>query len=410
MSLFESNQEWISGNLKKITFPSDQVENSEFINSKFADKVFLGAGELQSENNQTLKFEAVKRAEEKIACQKWNEDYLLPQGDKEFLTLARSFLFGVNTFQGELSKNLVSFQTLGATGAIRLAFSFIKKYMEGKIYIPQLTWPFAKLIAEEVGLSHEEFDFFDLNKQEIKFENLLSVIQKAPKKSFLFLQDVANIPLGLDLTIDEWTRVIKVIRENEMCLIIDSAFQGYSTGDFETDSQIVRFILQENIPFFIAQTFSKSMGLYGERIGCLHVRLFEDSEKIKKLLEEKAKLLWLSPNVYGARLVKIILQDPQLLKLWKEEFFQIHSRIKENRELLQKALIKYEVKGKWDNLNKQNGIFIFVPLNEKQIIFIKEKYHIYNLDLCRINLSSITKQDIERLTIALKEALDSKGQ
>lgn len=410
MSLTDLNEDIMSSNFSKITFPSDQVQRTEYISSKSADKLFLGSGELQGENNQTYKFQAVKRAEEKMAAETWNEDYLLPEGDKEYITLAKNFLFGIGSFQEDLGKQIVSIQTLGATGAIRLAFSFIKKYLDGKIYIPRFTWPLAKCLAEEVGLSFEEFDLFDFNKQEINLENLISLLKKVPKKSFLFMQDIANIPIGLDLTLDEWSKVLKIIKENQLCLIIDSAFQGYSSGDFESDSQIVRLLVQENVPFFVAQTFSKCLGLYGERIGCLHVNLFEDSEKIKKLLEEKAKLLWLSPNIHGARLVKIILQDPQLLKLWKDEFSQIQNRIKQNRDLLYKALIKNGVKGKWDYLKKQSGIFIFLNLNERQLNLLKEKYHIYNLELCRINLSSLSKNDIDRLAIGLKEAMDSNNQ
>jgi aspartate/tyrosine/aromatic aminotransferase len=409
MSIFEQNQDWKTSDLSKISFPFDQVNRTDFYDSKFGDKLFLGAGELQGENNQTYQFEVVKRAEERVNSQTWCEDYLPPEGDKEFVTLARDFLFGVKNLEGQIGKQLISFQTLGATGAIRLAFSFIKKHLDGKIYIPKLTWPLARTMAEDVGLNYEEFDLFDVSKQEIKSDQLMAIIKKAPKNSFLFLQDIANIPNGSDLSIDQWTDIFKIIKENQMCLIIDSAFQGYSSGDFETDSQVVRLLLQENLPFFIAQTFSKSLGLYGERIGCLHVNLFEDPGKIIRLLEEKVKLLWLSPNVHGARLVKTILQDPQLMKLWREEFQKIFSHIKENRELLKEALIKYGVKGNWQNLTKQNGIFLFLPLNKKHIGLLKEKYHIYNLDICRINLSSLRKIDIDRLAKAVKEVSDSSG-
>ncbi len=410
MSVLNPSKDFDSSNMSKMSFPYDQADRTDFRDAKFGDKIFLGAGELQGENNQTYKFEVVKKAEEKMATQTWSEDYLPPEGDKEFICLARDFLFGVKNIEEKLGKKIVSFQTIGATGAVRLAFSFIKKYMDGKVLIPRPTWPLAKMIAEEVGMSFEEFDFFDAGNQEIKFDNLMNILKSAPNKSFLFMQDIANIPGGTDMTMDQWTKILNVIKERQMGVIIDSAFQGFSTGDFETDSQVIRLLLQENVPFFIAQTFSKTLGLYGERIGCLHVNLFEDAEKIKSCLEEKARLLWLSPNVHGARIVKTILQDPGLMKLWKDEFLQIYSRIKENRQILQDALIKNGVRGKWDNLTKQNGMFIFLPFNSQQIGLMKEKYHLYNLDFCKINLSSLNKNDIERLVRGIKEASENPGQ
>jgi aspartate/tyrosine/aromatic aminotransferase len=409
MSKVEQSQDWTKSDLSKISFPLDQIERTDFCKSKFGDKLFLGAGEIQGENNQTYQFDVVKKAEERVYSQTWTEDYLPPEGDKEFLTLARNFLFGVKNLEGQIEKQIVSFQTLGATGAIRLAFSFIKKHLDGKIFIPKFTWPLAKTMAEEVGLSFEEFDLFDISNHEINFQKLTEMLKKAPKNSFIFLQDNASIPNGIDLSVDQWTQIFKIVKENQMCFIIDSAFHGYSTGDFESDSQVVRLLLQENLPFFIAQSFSKNLGLYAERIGCLHVNLFEDPEKITRLLEEKVKLLWLSPSVHGARIVKTILQDSQLTKQWKLEFLKNFSRIKEIRELLQGALIKHGVLGNWQNLTKQNGIFLFFPLNKKQIELMKEKYHIYNLDICRINLSSLKKVDIDRLARGLKEVTEYNG-
>lgn len=51
----------------------------------------------------------------------------------------------------------------------------------------------------------------------------------------------------------------------------DCAYQGFATGDMDKDAWSVRYFAEQGFEMFVAHSFSKSMGLYGERIGALHV-------------------------------------------------------------------------------------------------------------------------------------------
>ena len=50
----------------------------------------------------------------------------------------------------------------------------------------------------------------------------------------------------------------------------DCAYQGFVDG-VEEDAAPIRLFFDEGFEFLVAQSFSKNMGLYGERIGALHV-------------------------------------------------------------------------------------------------------------------------------------------
>lgn len=61
------------------------------------------------------------------------------------------------------------------------------------------------------------------------------------------------------------------MKKNSLIPFFDSAYQGFATGSFEKDIWPVRHFLSEGFNMFVSQSFAKNMGLYGERVGALHL-------------------------------------------------------------------------------------------------------------------------------------------
>ena len=51
----------------------------------------------------------------------------------------------------------------------------------------------------------------------------------------------------------------------------DSAYQGFASGDIVKDAWAIRYFVQQGFQLFVSQSYAKNMGLYGERVGALHV-------------------------------------------------------------------------------------------------------------------------------------------
>jgi aspartate aminotransferase len=51
--------------------------------------------------------------------------------------------------------------------------------------------------------------------------------------------------------------------------LFDMAYQGFASGDTQKDNQAIRIFLEDGHQLACAQSFAKSMGLYGQRIGCI---------------------------------------------------------------------------------------------------------------------------------------------
>jgi aspartate/tyrosine/aromatic aminotransferase len=81
----------------------------------------------------------------------------------------------------------------------------------------------------------------------------------------------AHNPTGVDPTQEQWKKLAEVMKKNKLIPFFDSAYQGFASGDLHQDAKAIRYFLNEGFNMFVSQSFAKNMGLYGERVGALHV-------------------------------------------------------------------------------------------------------------------------------------------
>lgn len=61
------------------------------------------------------------------------------------------------------------------------------------------------------------------------------------------------------------------MKKNSLIPFFDSAYQGFATGDLQQDAWPIRHFIKEGFQMFVSQSFAKNIGLYGERVGALHI-------------------------------------------------------------------------------------------------------------------------------------------
>lgn len=93
-----------------------------------------------------------------------------------------------------------------------------------------------------------------------------------------------------------------------------------ASGDLETDAYPVRLFAENQVPLIVTQSFSKNMGLYGQRAGLISV--LADSPKFVKNIEMQilniSRQLWGMVPIHGARQAAIVMSTPELNSLWKQ--------------------------------------------------------------------------------------------
>jgi hypothetical protein len=135
---------------------------------------------------------------------------------------------------------------------------------------------------------------------------------------------------------------------------------------------------------FIPQSFSKNAGLYGERVGALHVvsSTVESAARVKSQLGLIQRSEIGNPPSHGVRLVRaesvrpftcvffqqfivqvtLILNNPVLFEEWKRDVKTMTQRIKDMRHELYDLLTKeLKTPGNWDHIINQIGMFSYVP-------------------------------------------------
>ncbi len=171
----------------------------------------------------------------------------------------------------------------------------------------------------------------------------------------------------------------------------------------------MRYFLKEGFQMVVAQSFAKTMGLYGERTGALHVVTTdkETQERVMSQLKIVVRTNYSSPSIHGARIAAKILTIPDNRKQWLLELQAVTDRMNKMRVLLKDALIKNGTKGNWDHVTNQIGMFSFTGLTPKQSQAMIDKHHIYMTGNGRISMAGLTTSNVEYVANAIKDVTEN---
>ncbi|KAG9453857.1 hypothetical protein H6P81_006761 [Aristolochia fimbriata] len=100
---------------------------------------------------------------------------------------------------------------------------------------------------------------------------MIADIKAAPDGCFGLLHGCAHNPTGIDPTSEEWEKITDVIQEKNHIPFFDVAYQGFASGSLDTNAASVRYFVSHGMEIVVAQSYSKNLGLYAERIGGVNV-------------------------------------------------------------------------------------------------------------------------------------------
>merc|ERR1712066_974755 len=212
---------------------------------------------------------------------------------------------------------------------------------------------------------------------------------------------------GIDPTEEQWHQIAALMKERRLIPMMDSAYQGYASGDLDKDSFAVKLFVSMGFEMYLCQSFAKNLGLYGERIGMLHVvcNQKKEAEAVLSQLKLVVRPMYSNPPKHGAELVKNILGNQAALEAWKKELSAMADRILEVRSLLRKGLEDKGTPGTWHHITDQIGMFSFTGLTESQCQRLIDKHHIYLLKSGRISLAGLNKGNIQYMVDSVDEAV-----
>merc|ERR1712159_26276 len=233
-------------------------------------KVNVSIGAYRTDEGKPLVLNCVKKAEKIILDDgSLNKEYLPQRGDVSYVELCQKMLFGEDS---QLLKDgvVATAQTLSGTGALRLGAEFMKRFAPGKaVYISTPTWGTHNSIMDQAGVDYKPYRYWNGEGRNLDLAGMLADIEAAPEGSVIMLHAAAHNPTGVDPTNDQWDQIMAVCQARKHICWFDSAYQGFATGDLETDAYAMRNFANNGLPLFVSQSFAKNFGLYGERVGTL---------------------------------------------------------------------------------------------------------------------------------------------
>lgn len=264
--------------------------------------------------------------------------------------------------------------------------------------MPGETWPLHKKLPGIVGLpSPTNYRWFHPEKKNLDFEGMCEDLNNAKDKSMVLFHVCAHNPTGVDPSPEQWGTVLEIVKRKHMFCAFDSAYQGFASGDLETDSFALKLFAKNTDNIMLMQSFAKNFGLYGERAGCFS--LITASEDEKKIVESRIKAIarpiYSNPPIHGARIVDIILGDEELTSMWHEDLRIMSGRIAKMRAGLKQKLIELENEHNWDHITDQIGMFAFTGLNKDMVNELREKYAIYMTMDARISLAGLNTKNLD---------------
>ena len=215
-------------------------------------------------------------------------------------------------------------------------------------------------IFRNVNIDPLTYKYYDPSTIGLACEEFLATLDSAPDRSVFLLHACAHNPTGVDPSQEQWKRVAEGMLKKGHYAFFDCAYQGFASGDLDKDAWAVRYFVQCGIPMLVCQSFAKNAGLYGERIGALHVvaSSTEVANRIRSQLSVLARSEISNPPAHGARLVALILNDPLLFEQWKEDIKTMAGRIiKMRKELYRLLTEELKTPGTWNHILDQIGMF-----------------------------------------------------
>ncbi|WWP02213.1 MAG: amino acid aminotransferase [Candidatus Dasytiphilus stammeri] len=381
--------------------------NEHFSADTRSNKINLGIGVYTNENGKTPILDSVKIAEQKILETEQTKNYLRIEGMENFALYTQKLLFGNNNEILRL-KNACTVQTPGGTGALRIAADFLVKINIKRIWISNPTWLNHKNIFTAAGLEVCEYYWYESANHSLDFEKVFSTLQNKVKSSEVVLfHTCCHNPTGIDPTIEQWNQLAILSAMNNWLPMFDFAYQGFDRS-LEEDCQGLRFFAHHNSEIIVASSYSKNMGLYNERVGALTIKT-KDSNIANIVLSQLKSIIrthYSNPPAHGANIVTTILEDISLRSMWEKELSIMRNRIKEMRTLFVNTLSKKNIKRDFSFIQNQHGMFSYTGLLPEEIINLRKKFAVYALTSGRINIASMTSNNMDYLCTAISAVLN----
>ena len=365
-------------------------------------KVNLGVGIYYDESGRIPLLRAVKQIEQQLANEAKPRGYLPIDGLPAYTQATRELVFGKGSPLLAAGR-VTTAQTVGGSGALRVGADVLKKLLpHATVALSNPSWENHRAVFSAAGFEVVDYTYFDPTTHGVNFDGLLADLGKLEAGTVVLLHACCHNPTGADLTVSQWKQVAQLLKDRQLFPFIDMAYQGFDKG-IEQDGAAVRIIAEAGIDsFIVANSYSKSFSLYGERVGALSMvaPTAADAKAVQSQVKRVIRTIYSSPSTHGAALVAGVLTNPELRAMWEQELTEMRERIHALRQGLVEKLAAAGAP-QFGFINEQAGMFSYSGLSREQVERLRDEFGIYAVGTGRICVAALNQNNLEYVAKAV---------
>jgi aromatic-amino-acid transaminase len=379
--------------------------NEAFNADTRATKVNLGVGVYFTDEGKIPLLRAVQAAEKARLEAAAPRGYLPIEGIAAYDKAVQELLFGKDSAL-IADGRVVTAQALGGTGALKIGADFLKRLNpEATVAISDPSWENHRALFESAGFPVVNYTYYDAPSHGLNFDGMVASLNALPAKAIVVLHACCHNPTGVDLSTEQWAKVVEICKEKNLVPFLDMAYQGFADG-IEQDGAAVRLFAESGLSFFVSSSFSKSFSLYGERVGAISI-VTQDKDESARVLSQVKRVIrtnYSNPPTHGGTVVASVLNTPELRAQWEQELGEMRDRIKLMRTQLVDKLAALGA-GDFSFVKAQRGMFSYSGLTAAQVDVLREQHGIYAVSTGRICVAALNSKNIDAVANAIAAVL-----
>ena len=376
--------------------------NEAFQKDPRPHKVNLSIGIYFDDAGRIPVLDSVKAAEAQMLAAGGTKSYLPIEGDAAMRGAVQALLFGAD-HPALKDGRVATLQTIVSSGGLRVGADFLKRWLpDSAIWVSDPTWDNHRAMFEGAGIAVHTYPYYDAQSGGLKFDAMCDTLRGLPPRSLVLLHACCHNPTGVDLTRAQWDALVPLLAERQLIAYLDLAYQGYGDG-IDADAYAVRLLASKGLPFIVANSFSKSMSVYGERAGALSVVCADKAEADLVLGQLKATVRrnYSSPAIHAAGIVSRVLSDATLRPQWEAEVAAMRERILAMRESLHGVLAAKLPGRDFGYFLTQRGMFSYTGLSAAQVDRLREEFAVYLIRSGRLCIAGLNSGNVEATAQAM---------
>ncbi|MDO9002322.1 MAG: amino acid aminotransferase [Aquabacterium sp.] len=389
-------------------YPGDPILtlNEDFQKDPRAGKINLSIGIYFDDAGKLPVMAAVREAESAMLATVGPKPYLPMVGASNYREAVQHLLFGAD-HEAVKSGRIATLQTIGGSGGLKVGGDFLKRYFpDSQVWVSDPTWDNHRAMFEGAGFKVNTYPYYDATTGGLNFDGMLATINDLPANSIVLMHACCHNPTGVDLSAAQWAQLIPVLKSRQLLPYLDIAYQGFGDG-IDEDAHAIRALADAGVSFFVANSFSKSFSLYGERVGGLSVVCPDkaQAERVLGQLMSAVRRNYSSPPTHGSQIVARVLQTPALRQVWSDELGAMRTRIQAMRQRLHAGLVARLPGRDFQYFLDQRGMFSYTGLSAQQADTLREVHGVYVLRSGRMCVAGLNAGNVDRVAEAMAAVL-----